>query len=202
VRRTSRWWVTGTLGITLAAASTACTGGDDPPATRSTSSSGSSGSPRASATSPTTTTPSSTTRTVAVPPEATKHTEAGAKAFAKFYVAQADDALVTADSSKVKAVANESCKGCKVFIDWADELKRQGRHHANTSFTVSGQLVRPDSTDNRYVIDILIDEAGVDVVDQGGTRVASEPAQTATLRTTLSWSASTWSVTESLLVKN
>ena len=102
----------------------ACTGGGESPpsATSSTTSSSSS-----STTSSTTTQSPSATKTVALPPEATKHTEAGAKAFAKYFVSVLDDSQVSADPTALKAVSGEACKGCKVYIDMSHDLAVKGQ---------------------------------------------------------------------------
>ncbi|QGN58321.1 DUF6318 family protein [Nostocoides sp. HKS02] len=149
-------------------------------------------------------TPISATTTAApvtLPPEATKHTTEGAQAFAAWFIKEADLALVTADASRLTTLTESQCKGCKVFVGWADGLHGEGRHHERPSLSIHRQIVRPESSPDRYVADLLIDEQAVSVLDSLGRVVGSEPSQKVTLRTTVSWHGSCWLVTEALLVK-
>ena len=69
-----------------------------------------------------------TTAAVAIPPEATKHTEEGAKAFVKYFVDQMSTSAYEADSSAVARLSSSSCKGCTTLIAFADDLKAKGHH--------------------------------------------------------------------------
>lgn len=179
-------------------------GGEVPPsATRASSSSATVSTPATTTSATATSSTPTTTRTkVVLPPPATAHTEDGAKAFAAFFIAQADLSLVHADPSQIFFLVASDCKGCNVFIRWADTLRDKGQHHAGPSLSIHRQMERPEATPNLYVTDLLIDESAVDVVDVSGSKVRSEPAQRATLRTTLRWVGSGWVVAETLLVKS
>jgi hypothetical protein len=187
------------MGITLAAALTACSGGDEPPPITSTKSSTGtvSGSSRS-----TTTTPAPATRTVVVPPEATKHTEAGAKAFVTYFVEQMSTSAYEADSSIIGALSGPRCKGCGTLIDFADELKAKGQHVDRQSVQLRGQIVMPNSRPDRYIIDALIEDRPSRIVDSQGKTVSNESGEKFTLRSTVSWSADAWVMDENLLVTN
>lgn len=153
--------------------------------------------------SPTTGATTSTTPTKVILPAAAKaHTEEGARAFASYFIAQADLSLVQADSSRLTPLIAPGCTGCSVFIGWADTLRDKGQHHAGPSLSIHRQIRRPAASPSLYLTDLLIDERAVDVVDLSGSKVRSEPAQKATLRTTLKWVGSGWVVAETLLVKS
>lgn len=137
-----------------------------------------------------------------VPAAARAHTEEGAKAFAEFYVEKVSESGYTADSSDLKAISEPTCKGCAVFIELADELKADGHHVDRKSIVLKGLMVRPDSTQDRMVIDCLVEDLPSKIVDANGKTVSDEPGDKLTLRNTVAWKNVGWVIVESLLVQS
>jgi hypothetical protein len=143
----------------------------------------------------------STTQRPAVPPEASQHTDAGAAAFATFYVQQIDLAARDADPSTLRQLVDSRCGGCSSVIGLVEGLKSKGQHHTALSFTIARSVWSPFSTDRMWVIDVLIDDAGATTVDSAGATVSTSPAAKFTLRNSLEWRASGWIVIKSVLVQ-
>lgn len=151
--------------------------------------------------SPTTTASRSGTASVAIPAAARAHTDEGAKAFARFYVEAVSESGLTADSTTLHAITDPNCKGCRVFIDLADELKAERQHVDRKSIQLRGLSVRPDSSPNVVVIDCLVEDLPSKIVDENGSVVSVERGDKLTLRNTVKWSVDRWIVAESLLVE-
>jgi hypothetical protein len=147
-------------------------------------------------------TPKATPTKVILPPAATAHTEDGAKAFIAFFVDQMSKSAHEADSSTMAQLSGPRCRGCKTLIDYADELKAKGQHVDRESVRLHGQIVFPDSTADRYIIDALIESQPSKVVDFQGRTVSNDAGEKFTLRNTVSWSAGAWVMSDNLMVMN
>lgn len=169
---------------------------------------GSSTTTSASASSTTTTTaPSSPTTkptptaSVSIPAAARAHTEGGAEAFARFFIEVANHSQTSADSSRLRAISEPSCEGCDVYADLADEMRAKKQRTDVGALSVAGVLVRPGSTGDVVVMDLLLHEKASKVLDQNGSTVQSFGASKLTLRTTTAWRSDRWRITQALLVK-
>jgi hypothetical protein len=193
-----------TAGLAAALAVTSCSDGADaePTPTSAGSSSSTSSSASSSSTASSSSSTSSSTATVNVPAAARAHTEAGAKAFAAYYVQAVSRSGFTADSTELRAITRPSCKGCAVFVELADELKADGQHVDRKSIVLRDQMVRPNSTRDRVIVDCLIEDLPSKIVDSKGKTVSNEPGEKLTLRNTLVWEAGRWVVSESLMVQS
>jgi hypothetical protein len=147
-----------------------------------------------------TTTGAATTAAVTIPPEARAHTEAGAEAFARFFVDTLNQSQVDADPNTLAAISDKSCRGCNVYIDLAEELRTKGHHADVASLKRRAIGVRPDSTADLVNLDILIDESPSRTIARSGRVVESFPAGKLTIRATLRWTRQTWTVAQALLV--
>jgi hypothetical protein len=168
----------------------ACTGGGDSPpsATSSTTSSSSS-----STTSPTTTQSPSATKTVALPPEATKHTEAGAMAFARYYWEQASQSLVTNDASVLKAMGSDECSECTAVEEISSKQEADGVHSNKASYDIK-IVRRVEGSKDRFVVSVAGREVPVQKLDRTGKVLRSTQAGTFSWATTVEW-RSGWQVT-------
>jgi hypothetical protein len=179
-----------------------CNGGGDEP-TASTASSSLSSTTTSSASSTTTASPSTTTSATIdpakLPPEATEKTEAGAKAFAKFFVETLDQSQVEADPSTLVAISEPECQGCKIYVDLSRELAVKGQHQEGPALELSDIGVR-SSSDGRFQFDLLIDERPTRTVDKAGAVVASFPADKTTLRVDFNWISNQWRVKQAVVV--
>lgn len=135
-----------------------------------------------------------------LPAAARAHTEEGAQAFASYYTVQMDEALHHADSSILRALSTNSCTGCRVGIDLANQLKAKGQHNSTTSFRIAGTRLSELTTDTQSVVDVLVDDKGAVTVDQAGTQVHKSAPAKFTLRQTLKWHGAGWLVAQSALL--
>ncbi|MDU0314427.1 DUF6318 family protein [Phycicoccus sp. M110.8] len=176
----------------------ACTGGGESPpsATSSTTSSSSS-----STTSSTTTQSPSATKTVALPPEATKHTEAGAVAFAKYFLQVSSEAFVEGDGSTVRALSESSCTGCGAIARAADNEYADGLHPATARFVFRDSNVQPSSSGDLRVIDVIGTERSVAMVDAAGAEKRRTKAEPSWTRSTVRWTGREWVMQDFAVVK-
>lgn len=165
-----------------------CNGGDDDPTptpsptNSSTSSASVTPSPSASSTA---------TTSVLVPSAARAQTDAGAVAFARFYVLEVDKAYVTLDTSAIKAYAKDSCTNCQTAASTVEAAKANGERQPRTSFSITGAQTQPFS--GRVVVDVYVDVADVPSVNaQGQTVSPGEPGKDS-FRVDLVWESG-WKV--------
>ena len=164
-------------------------GGEDPPPTTSSTSSSSSTSSTPSAT---TQSPSGT-KTVALPPEATKHTEAGAMAFARYYWAQASQSLVTNDASGIEAMSGDECSECAAVEAISRKQEADGVHSDKASYDIK-IVRRVDGSRDRYVVSVAGNEVPVKKLDNTGRVLRTTQAGTFSWATTVEWRGR-WQVT-------
>jgi hypothetical protein len=138
---------------------------------------------------------------VTIPAAAKQRTPDGAKAFASFYIASVSESGFTADASTLKALSISTCKGCQVFIEFADELRAANQHVDRKSMRLTDMAVRPDSTANLIIVDCLVEDQPSRIVDSRGRVVSNEPGDRFALRISVKWIDSGWAIAESLLVE-
>ena len=145
-------------------------------------------------------TPTTSPTKVILPAAATAHTEEGAKAFARYYTVQMDEALLHADSSVLRVLSAPSCTGCRVGIDLADHLRAKGQHTTTTTLTIAGTRLSELTTGTQLVVDVLVDDAGGETIDQARRPVRRSARAKFTLRHTLMWHDAGWLVVQSALL--
>lgn len=198
-RTTIRYAAPAAAALVAGALLVGCTGADDPPDTSPTTGTSSTSSGTTGATSTTPRTP--TTAAVVVPPEATKHTEEGAKAFARYYTQQMDEATLAADSGTLRALSAPTCKGCQVSIRIADQLKAKNQRHAALTFKLAGDRLTPNSTATTKVVDVLVVDSGSTTIDSTGNVVSKSAPANLTFRQSVEWRNDGWLLIESVLVQ-
>ena len=135
-------------GGVLAAVATGCAGGgDDPPPTSSTSSTASATASGTSSSPPSSTPPATssgtsdaaatTTTAVQIPEAARAHTEAGAEAFVRFFMEQANAAWVQPNASLLPPLSDAGCLSCKDIQATALSLVNNGEHYLSDPVTVT-----------------------------------------------------------------
>ena len=166
-------------------------GGEDPPPTTSSTSSSSSTSSTPSAT----TQSPSATKTVALPPEATQHTEAGAKAFAKYYLLGLSEAEFEGDTSRIAPLTGKGCSACLKFIERIETRARQEQHVDRKSLSIeTTALVDGDPTGRRAVIGVLANDAAKKVVNSEGDPIQAISGAKINFEASLEWSATGWAM--------
>jgi hypothetical protein len=84
----------------------------------------------------------------------------------------------------------------------ADEFKARGLRTDRDSLTVEDAYLRPETTADKPVVDVLAKDAASKVIRVAdGSVVSEDSAANLTFRTTLRWTGSGWEVTESKLVQ-
>jgi hypothetical protein len=144
--------------------------------------------------------PSATT-TVTLPPEATKHTEAGAKAFTKYYLLGLSEADFEGDASRIAPITGKDCSACLRFIEQIETRARQGQHVDRKSLSVeTTALVDGDPAGRRAVIGALATDAAKRVVNSDGEPIQAIAGAKINFEASLEWSASGWAMAK-LVVK-
>jgi hypothetical protein len=146
-----------------------------------------------STTTPRATTTPATTASVTIPAAAKAHTKDGAEAFARFYYQQAATSAVRADSSSVAALSDDSCLGCDVFVETADELAAKQHHAEKPSLTIKLVSYRSGGLD-APVVDVACREEAIRIVDSAGGTVETYKPGVITFKTGLRWTMSGWRV--------
>lgn len=147
-----------------------------------------------SAASPTPTSSSSSAPGV-LPAAAKPHTEAGAVAFATFYVLAADKAYVSQDAAILKAHSAPSCAGCQSAIEGVGQFKAAGQHQLRPSMTVLSTKVLPTSTTDVALVEVQIRTTEVDVQDASGAVVGATDGGDSAYQVTANWTDGHWSAT-------
>lgn len=163
---------------------TGCSGGSSEPGSSSpssTSTTATSSTTSTAATTTTTTQSSTSNATYAgapgVPEEAKFKTDAGAIAFAKYYLETVNKVGKEPKVGVLEPLALPSCKTCKAQqLTVADDLKKSGRHVAGDQFTiVSAHRITGYQTE--MVVNVICTQPKIEVVDASGAIVESYPAE-------------------------
>ena len=167
-----------------------CNGGDEDPTTTPAGTTSTTGAPTPSG-STSTASPTATT-SVQLPSAARQQTDAGAVAFARFYVLEVDNAYVTLDSSAISAYSATECKNCQLAADTVAAAKASGERQPRPSFTITGAQTQPFP--GRTVVDVYVNVADVPSVDAQGKVVAPGEPGKDSFRVDLAWTDG-WKVT-------
>lgn len=177
-----------------------CTGGDDEPTSTPTPSA-----PSAVTTPPASTSPSASssatatpnpTASVVVPAAARAHTEAGAIAFASFFMSEADRAFVVSDSSAIEALSGPSCEGCQDTIKGVAEQKAAGQRQVKPSLTVLATNPLPGGTADALDVQVQVRSDAVDIVDRTGKKVNSTEKGQGVYRVAAVWANDRWTAAD------
>jgi hypothetical protein len=188
----SRHRVLAALGVVGALALTGCNAGNKPApsGTSSTSSPTSPGS--TSSTSPRSSTTTTTAPRPSLPPEATKHTDEGAKAFASYYMEEVSESYSTLETTTLADLAADPCPGCAVLIQSIEDRKKSGEHVRKRTFSANLTHVGAKLAGDKLQIDVAGSEEAVDVLDAKGVAVRKTTPGKVVFRTVVSWSGYSW----------
>ncbi len=131
----------------------------------------------------------------AVPAAARQHTNAGAQAFAEFYLSQLNRSWRQADPSLLQSFGSASCKTCDNFVATASAMsQRRQRLDGDLSQVVaSGWL--PTSKPNLVVVDVSAVQLASRVVQESGRAVQTYSRQPIELQFRVAWTPpGRWSV--------
>jgi hypothetical protein len=137
---------------------------------------------------------------VTIPAAAKQRTPDGAKAFARFFTQQMDQTTVTADSSKLRVLAQPTCTACLSIIELVDGYKDRGERQSRSSLNVKAVEVTSE-TGNATIVDVLADDLPHKIVRSDGSVVSTSPAAKINFRHTLAWTEMGWRVSDSEIVQ-
>lgn len=105
-----------------------------------------------------------------IPKAARPNTQAGAEAFAKFFMEQVAQMWIEADPSVIDGLFGTSCASCLNFVEGAKEYRKKGIHHERAAFDVTDSLMNRLTDEGSWVA-VRLTQHAVPVVDERGTKV-------------------------------
>lgn len=110
-----------------------------------------------------------------MPVEATKHTIAGARAFAKFFLQTIDWGYATTSSNYMRRYFQPSCDECRVTRLALDNAHRDNEHYIGSRLTIVkvGQPRRGGPRSADLTIQVTLNITSVELIDRDGR--ASHP---------------------------
>jgi hypothetical protein len=136
-----------------------------------------------------------------VPAAARAHTEAGAQAFAAYYLSTYSQAAVRADSGPLSTLSEKACGGCKSLIDLIDGYRAKKQHVERASLVIDDSSLRPDSSPNRPVVDVLAKDEKKRVLNADGSVAKTVAGANINFRLTLNWEQDSWKVRDLRVVQ-
>ena len=179
------------IGVTGVAG---CTGSHPAPTSMSTSRSSVSSSVSSSPTgSPSTTTTPTTTPSIGIPAAAQAHTPDGAAAFVRYYLEQIDRAWRDADVTLLPSLCLPQSKDCADSQQTAVELAAKHQHYAGVTATWTSilPLVPGDSVVRIRAVGAALK---VDIVDDMGRVVSTDPPLALRLQYDVEWTNKGWRI--------
>jgi hypothetical protein len=130
------------------------------------------------------------------PLAATKHTRAGANAFAKFFILTIDWAYATTSTTYMCHYFDPACVACRSAVAGIKKANRQGHHFVGDRFTVRSVNGIPGHGSNPAAR-VQFDVESTEVVDTNDDYVDSVPAlHDFQERIYVFWRQNAWTVTE------
>ena len=199
VNRTGRVWAA--LGLVTVVLMSACSADASAPSPSIGTATSSTPSPSRTVTTAATPPVTGTTRAVSLPPEATQHTEAGAQAFARFYLEQYSAAAHAGDASLMRGLARPECQGCSALVHLVEGMEKKKQHIDIDALVVHSAWTVPGSTDSTAVISVLAEEAPKRIIDTNGVVVANVKGARFDFRLTEPWGPDGWTVSDLRLMR-
>lgn len=133
---------------------------------------------------------------VDLPEAATKHTQEGAVAFAKYYWGESGKALQSGDPAVMRELSND-CPPCDRFAELVEEDQRKGLRADADPITIGSSRVTDqtnEKSDEAVVLDV--EQAEYMMVDSDGQAHARARAAEYDLTVYLDWDESGWRVVD------
>jgi len=105
-----------------------------------------------------------------IPKAARPNTQAGAEAFARFFIEQVAQMWMEADATVIDGLYSKSCASCLNFVEGAKEYSNKGIHHEREAFDVTDSLINRFTNERSWVA-VRLTQHVVPVVDERGTKV-------------------------------
>lgn len=139
----------------------------------------------------------STAPTLDLPEKARKHTHAGAKAFAGFFLTEVNRSYTTLDLTALNAMAaSKGCKTCAAVTRDIRRMQKAGVHVREDRYTVTDSQVMSTSELSALDVDVLGEYRAGAIIDASGKVVQRLKSKKSWLRVALRWTASGWHVSE------
>ena len=119
-------------------------------------------------------TPSASRVPVIVPSPAIPATPRGAAAFTRFFLGEVNNALVHADSSRLKSISEALCDTCRSYEKAADDLRDKGYRIQPAYLTVLSAEA-PQETQGYVFVDVVGTQPKRQKVDLRGKIIVSSP---------------------------
>jgi hypothetical protein len=114
-----------------------------------------------------------------MPLAATQHTQAGAVAFAKFFIQTIDWGYATTSSAYMKHYFGPGCRACNTFSSAISSARSKNERFEGGHLTIrSAQSRSLQPGDSAVTIDLLVDITTFARLNQHGVFLDGEPAQT------------------------
>ena len=178
-------WAVGALVATVVLSG--CQAEETPPtgASPSASSGGASASP-----SPTSPSPSASPSSE-VPAAAREKSEAGAKAFARFFMVQAAEAWTVPNPALIEHHSSSECDACNELARVAAELRVNGERYDKPPVTLT-KLSTIRKSENAYAFDAQLRENAVHVIGRSGEVVDTYPSRQISRAIAVTWEEGRW----------
>lgn len=129
-----------------------------------------------------------------VPEAARQHTEAGAQAFAKYYIERVNETALHPKVGVLEPLALDTCKTCDNHEKTVRELVRDKQHFSKPEMSITSTSIVGDSEVATFV-ELHGHEPKVDIVDDTGQSVQSFPeVKDQGLSFNLKWTPNGWRV--------
>lgn len=181
-------------GESVASSSTTTTA---PSSTTSSSTSRSSGSPSSSSTIPGSTDPAEAPE---LPKVATKHTQEGALAFAKYYWNEQGRAHHVGDSSTLETLYSSDCEVCQTYVDSINDAFADGLHADRLPTTIHEATVTDETAVSDQAARIVATDASYQLVGEDGKAVGRTEEVDYRIIIFMNWERSSWVVVDSYMI--
>ena len=126
--------------------------------------------------SPTVSPPPSAVPVVTKPPEADAATAAGAEAFARYWMAVADQAFATLDSAPLDRISGHQCATCQSYIESIERSSGNRERYDGGRIAVEDAAATPLSGRSAVVL-LTYDVTELRVYDERGALIDTVPAK-------------------------
>ncbi|HEU5009049.1 MAG TPA: DUF6318 family protein [Jatrophihabitantaceae bacterium] len=129
-----------------------------------------------------------------MPVLATKHTPAGAVAFAKFFIRTIDWGFATTSGAYMRHYFTKSCIECASHADGLDNTRKAGEYYLGSRFRIAAARSRPPG-DADASVTVTFDLTSAEVLTNHGRFVDGDVAHTGQSRQFwLTWTSDGWRV--------
>ncbi len=124
-------------------------------------------------------------------------TEAGAEAFARSWMDALNEAYVTVDPSRLRALSQEGCVTCQAYIESLEKARSEGRSYAGGQNRVKTAVASPGLPQRKGLVLVDYDLADLDVLGASGSKVRTvSGGRNLTLRFDVQHDGSRWFATQ------